>query len=109
MTANERRMAILDALCERRQDKVCNLAFEFDVSERTIQRDIENLSCSYPIYTTQGNGGGVYMVDGYRMGKKYLTEKQEALLEKLAIRLTGDEFQTMQEILKTFKGPRRKV
>ena len=46
MRPNERRAAILDALCIRRQDTIANLAEEFGVNEKTIRRDIEELSCS---------------------------------------------------------------
>lgn len=108
MSANERRMQILEVLCDRRHESIDNLAFEFGVSRRTIRYDIEMLTCSYPIYTTQGNGGGVHVVDGYRLGRKYMTEEQTELLERLAAKLTGEDFQTMQEIIKNFKQPRRK-
>ena len=47
------------------------------------------------------------VVDGYRMGKQYLTKEQKDLLEKLATRLTGEDFQTMQSILKKFSEPSR--
>lgn len=107
MTANDRRMQILEVLCERRHEQVMNLAHEFGVSRNTIKNDILVLSCSYPIYTTQGNGGGVHVVDGYRMGKQYLTKEQKDLLEKLATRLTGEDFKTMQSILKKFGEPTR--
>lgn len=107
MTANERRMQIIEVLCERRHESVANLAFEFGVTTRTIKNDLLILTCSYPVYTTQGNGGGVHIVDGYRLGKKYMTEKETELLEKLAARLSGDEFATMQSIIKKFKEPRR--
>lgn len=108
MNANERRMQILDVLCDRRHESIDNLAFEFGVSRRTIRYDIEILTCSYPIYTTQGNGGGVHVVDGYRRGKQYLSDKESDLLEKLAARLSGEDFATMQAILKKYKEPRRK-
>lgn len=36
---------------------------EFEVSERTISRDIEELSLTKPIYTKSGRyGGGVYIL-----------------------------------------------
>ena len=104
MNANERRRQILEVLCERRFDTISNLMFEFSVSRATIKRDIQELTLSYPIYTTLGNGGGV---DGYRIGKQYLTKEQKNLLEKLATRLTGEDFQTMQSILKKFSEPSR--
>lgn len=44
MTPSERREAILSALCQRRHDKIANLAQEFGVTERTIKSDIEELT-----------------------------------------------------------------
>lgn len=76
MSANERRMQILEVLCERRHETRENLANEFGVSKRTIEYDIQTLMLSYPIYTTQGGGGGIHVMDGYRFGKKYMTDKQ---------------------------------
>ena len=66
MGTAERRYEIMKILCRRRNDTICNLASEFGVSMRTIQRDIEVLSRAEPIYTQPGKyGGGVYVVDGY--------------------------------------------
>ena len=107
MSSMERRMEILETLCRRRNDTVENLANEFGVSKRTIKYDIEYLSLSYPVYTVQGNGGGIYISDGYRLGIKYLTETQSDLLEKLSARLTGEDLETMKSILNTFKEPKR--
>ena len=73
MTAAERRQAILEALCVRRHDTRENLAFEFGVSKRTIEYDVLELSLTYPIYTTQGNGGGIHVVDGFHLDKTILT------------------------------------
>ena len=40
MKTAERRMVLLNILCERRKDTVDNLAFELQVSKATIKRDI---------------------------------------------------------------------
>ena len=56
---SERRQELLEVLCRRRHDTYDNLAFEFNVSRRTIRRDIAILMCSYPIETSRGYGGGV--------------------------------------------------
>ena len=103
MSANERRRAIIEVLCQRRYDTRENLAVEFGVSKRTIERDILALSLEYPLNTARGNGGGIYVEDWYRMNGKYLTDEQSALLEKLANGLSGNELAVMQDILKTFK------
>ena len=100
MNANERRRQILEVLCERRFDTISNLMFEFSVSRATIKRDIQELTLSYPIYTTLGNGGGVHVVDGYRIGKQYLTKEQKDLLEKIATSKTGEDFNTKHTKIK---------
>ena len=64
-SALDRRQAMLELLSDRRQETVANLMAEFGVSRCTVLRDIDALSCSAPIYTVQGNGGGVRVVDGY--------------------------------------------
>jgi len=104
MTAAERRQAILEALCIRRHDTRENLAFEFGVSKRTIEYDVLELSLTYPIYTTQGNGGGIHVVDGFYLDKPHLNEKEVALLSKILPTLTGEDKKTMSEILKKYGG-----
>ena len=70
MTPSERRDAIIDALCKRRQDTIANLAHEFGVSVRTIKYDIEELTLAHPIETIRGRyGGGVRIADGYYAGQ----------------------------------------
>jgi predicted DNA-binding transcriptional regulator YafY len=103
MSPNERRSAIFDALCIRRQDTVSNLAEEFKVSEKTIRRDIEELSCSYPIETVRGRyGGGVKVLDWYRPSHKTLSPEQAALLMKLAPGLEGHDLDVMNSIITQF-------
>ena len=67
----------------------------------TMRRDILIRSCSYPITTFQGGGGGIKIAEGYRLGMKY----QKALLERLSESLSGEELVTMHSILKTFSNP----
>ena len=101
----ERRQAIIEILCARRYETIDNLAFEFSVDRRTIRRDIEILSISFPFYTTKGTGGGVHVVDGFRLGMKYLTDKQYTVLKGISERLSGEEKIVVQEILKNFAYP----
>lgn len=102
MTANERRNAILEVLCLRKFETVENLAFEFGVTGRTIRSDILALSLEYPIYTSKGNGGGIRVDDNYRLGKTYLTDEQQNLLNRLLPKLKGKDAEVMKSILKTF-------
>ena len=98
----ERRILILEYLCEYKHSTRENLAQEFGVSCRTIERDLLVLRCSYPIYTIQGSAGGVFIDRDYRLGKKYLTERQKILLEDLSIELSGEDLEIIKSILKQF-------
>ena len=79
-SAIERRQQVLEAISDRRTERIENLASEFGVSRRTIERDILVLSCSYPIVTVQGAAGGVRAMDGWYVTRRYLNDDQEALL-----------------------------
>lgn len=107
-SANERRQRILEALSDRRYETIKNLAYEFGVSVRTIKYDIEILSCSAPIFTVQGNGGGIRVADGWYIGRRYLHKEQEELLRKLLTGLQPEEQKTVQSILDSFAIPKVK-
>ena len=65
MGASDRREAIMRILYRRGNETIANLANEFGVSERTIRRDIIELSINYPIFTVRGRYyGGIHIVDG---------------------------------------------
>jgi len=103
MGPNERRMEIMEVLCQRRHDTMKNLAFEFGVTERTIRNDISILSLSYPLETIRGRyGGGVKVMDGFFMNRKYLKPEQKDLLERLSTSLSGEDLSIMNSILKEF-------
>lgn len=102
---SERRQMILEYLLEHRETTRFELSNHFNVSLRTIERDILIFSCSYPIITIQGGGGGIKIADGYRLGMKYLSESQAALLEQLSETLSGKDLEIMQSILKIFSKP----
>ncbi len=105
----ERRQSIFNILYKRRKETIDNLAFEFNVNERTIRRDLEILSVSFPIYTTQGNGGGVFILDDYKLGMKYLTDKQLELLTRLSDELPNEkDRQIIKSIITTYKNPLNK-
>lgn len=70
----DRLIGILSILLQ--QDKVTApyLAEKFEVSRRTINRDIEALcQAGIPLVTTQGVGGGISIMEGYRIDKTLLT------------------------------------
>ena len=84
METVERRFQIMKVLCIRRHETMADLATEFGVSVRTIQRDIDRISCMMPIYIKSGRyEGGVYVVDGYYMDRMYMTKDEITLLNKI--------------------------
>ena len=114
METYERRAAILRLLCKRRHETIKNLAFEFDVSERTIRRDIEALSYREPIYTQPGKyGGGVYVTDNYHMDRMYFRETERNVLYKLLgcvenkkrCDLTDEETVIFKRIIENYTKP----
>ena len=107
-SANDRRQMILEALSDRRYETVANLASEFNVSIRTIKYDIEILGCSVPIYTVQGNGGGVRVADGWYASRTYLCDEDEEMLRRLIPGLQPEDQKRMQHILSVFAKPQVK-
>lgn len=99
----ERRQQILELLCQRRKDTMQNLAAELGVSERTIRRDVEILTRSYPLETVCGRyGGGVRVADWYHLDRQRMSPKQTALLRRLAADLRGEDLEVMEQILLKF-------
>lgn len=103
MTASERRQAIIRVLCKRKRETIENLAFEFDVTMRTIMRDIVELSLSYPIYTLSGKYyGGVYIAEDYYIGKQYLSDEQLQTIISLLDKADDDQRKVLESIIKDF-------
>jgi predicted DNA-binding transcriptional regulator YafY len=54
------------------------LSEHFEVSQRTIYRDIDTLcQAGIPIYTTKGKGGGIGLMDNFVLNKSVLSEKEQ--------------------------------
>ena len=103
MNILERQNAILEVLCQKRHETLDCLAETFGVSKSTIRRDVETLSCTYPVKTVRGKyGGGVYLESWYQPNRKYLTAEQASLLHRLLDHLAGKDRQVMQSILTQF-------
>ena len=81
----DRIIGILSILLQ--QDKVTApyLAEKFEVSRRTISRDIEDLcKAGIPLVTTQGANGGISIMEGYKIDRALLTSAEmQAILAGL--------------------------
>lgn len=70
----ERAIGILSVLLQKDTITAADLARRFEVSVRTILRDLDSLSqAGIPIVTKQGVGGGVSVMEGYRLDRTLLT------------------------------------
>lgn len=78
----DRLIGILSLLLQKDTVTAPELAEKFEVSRRTINRDIEDLcKAGIPIVTRQGTGGGISIMENYRMERTLLTgsEMQDIL------------------------------
>ena len=77
----DRLIGILSILLQKEMTTAPELAEHFEVSRRTINRDIEDLcKAGIPIQTTQGVGGGISIMSGYRMDRTILTSRDMQMI-----------------------------
>ncbi|HEX2985343.1 MAG TPA: YafY family protein [Caproiciproducens sp.] len=68
---------IIYLLMERKSVTAKELAEHFEVSPRTIYRDIETLSAAgIPVYASRGTGGGIRIMDEFVLNKSVLSEQE---------------------------------
>lgn len=81
----DRMIGILSILLQQQKVTAPYLAEKFEVSRRTINRDIEALCMAgIPLITTQGKNGGISIIDGYRIDRMLLTSSDmQAILAGL--------------------------
>lgn len=73
----DRLVSILVLLLRKEKVQAKELAELFEVSVRTIYRDIEAINLAgIPIVTYQGVNGGIGIAEGYRLDKSVLTEDE---------------------------------
>lgn len=71
----DRQLGILSILLQHDSVTTPHLAEVFEVSRRTINRDIEDLCrAGIPITTRQGVGGGISIMEGYKVDRTMLTQ-----------------------------------
>lgn len=75
---NNRLFGIIYLLLSKNTMTAKELAEYFEVSTRTIYRDIELLSeLNIPIYMAKGKNGGIFLLDNYKFDKSLLTDEEQ--------------------------------
>ena len=69
---------IVYILLDKKSITANELAEHFEVSRRTILRDIEKLSSAgIPVYSTPGKGGGISILDSFVLNKTVISEEEQ--------------------------------
>ncbi len=81
----ERLMYILVTLLSKKYLKAHEVAELYQVSERTIYRDIDTLSLSgIPIYSKKGSNGGFYIDEDYKLNSLLFSDLEKQFIADLA-------------------------
>ena len=82
---NQRLFEIVYILLQKKQVTAKELAERFEVSTRTIYRDLDTLTmANIPIYTNKGSGGGIFLMENYTLSNALLSdEEQQQVLSAL--------------------------
>jgi len=83
------------------------LADHFNVSQRTIYRDVDTLSLArIPIYTEKGKGGGISLLPGFVLNKSILSDQEQneilSALHGLSNIKTAETGQVLQKLSAIF-------
>lgn len=75
---NNRLFGIIYILLSKKMITAKELADYFEVSTRTIYRDVETLSLlDIPIYMSKGKNGGINLLENYKFDKTLLTDDEQ--------------------------------
>ena len=102
LTVSERRLKMLKYIIYRKEVTYRELSEEFDISLCTVWRDIVFLSKYSTIYTEQGHGGGIKVLQTDSKTKKYLSDKEELCLYKLIEKVSEEDGKTLKGIIMRF-------
>lgn len=77
------------------------LAEKFEVSIRTIYRDIDILSSAgIPVYTTQGKGGGIFLPENFVLNRSLISEEEQNQILTALQGLRGMDEEKNQALLR---------
>ena len=100
----DRMLAILTILLQNDRVTTPYLAEKFEVSRRTISRDIDSLCLAgFPVITHQGTGGGISLLDSFKLDKSVLSRDELSHIIT-ALKMIGSvsEQATIERLLEKF-------
>ncbi|HOE57213.1 MAG TPA: YafY family protein [Bacillota bacterium] len=96
----DRLVSILVLLLRRERVQAKELADIFEVSVRTILRDVEAINLAgIPIVTYQGANGGISIAEGYRLDRSVLTEDDMSTIISTLRGIAGTMPDSKHEVL----------
>jgi predicted DNA-binding transcriptional regulator YafY len=96
-----RLFSIVYILLDKKTITAKELAERFEVSVRTIYRDVETLSIAgIPIYTNKGKGGGISLIENFVLNKSVLSEKEQNEILMSLQSLNATKFLDVEPVLK---------
>ena len=92
---------IVYILLDKKTITAKELSEHFEVSVRTIYRDIDTLSIAgIPIYTNKGKGGGISLIEDFVLNKSVLSEKEQNEILMSLQSLNAMKFLDVEPVLK---------
>ncbi|MDO4326858.1 MAG: YafY family protein [bacterium] len=87
-------------LMDKKQMTAGEFAAYFEVSVRTVYRDMERLSeAGIPIYMQKGKGGGIRLLPEFVLNKSVLTEQEKKDILSSLSALEAVQFSTMKDTI----------
>ena len=101
----DRLFQIVYILLEKKNVTAKMLSEHFEVSQRTIYRDIDILSqCGVPVYTTKGKGGGIALLENFILDKSAMTEQEQNQILMALQSLPKGGKENVKETLKKYSS-----
>lgn len=101
----DRLLQIVQILLHKEKVTARELAQKFDVSTRTIYRDVDTLSLNgVPIYATKGKGGGIQLMENYTMDRSVLSEEEKNSILLGLETLHATQAENVDEALQKFSA-----
>lgn len=92
-------------LLEKGKSTAPELAEKFEVSIRTIYRDLDTISAAgIPIYATQGKGGGIFIMQDFVLNKSLLSEQEKEQILMALQGISAIEHNQTDELLMKLSG-----